>query len=199
MQVSKIMPKRGGVAPDDDFNYQCCCGGMNVLAGCKIIAVVELVATVIAAVLLIVFYCVFHSDTYAYQLMVSVGSMSIGLCCCIGALVAIASLMVALRAENPSMMIPHLVAQVFALIGMGFAIIAAIITLVGWSGSTFGPDVYLKPSLEGRTQDQYAAQTTGPTVAGIVLALSLVGFVLDSWFLSVVFSAFRYLKSHSDF
>jgi len=188
----------GRIQPDDDFKYQCC--NMHVIAACKIIAIIELIATIIAAVLLIAFYCVFHSDTYAYQLMVSVGSMAIGLCCCIGALVAIGSLMVAIRAENPSMMIPHLAAQVFALIGMGFAIISAIITLEGWGGSTFGPDVYLKPSLEGRIQDQYAAQTTGPTVAGIVLALSIVGFFLCSWFFYVVFSAYRYLKSqNSDF
>lgn len=181
----------------DQDKFSCCCGSMHVVTGCNAIAIAELLATILAVILLIVFYCVFHSDTYAYQLMVSVGSLAIGLCCCIGAFLAIGCLVVATRAENPVMLIPHMVAQIFALIGMGFAIIAAIITLIGWSGNQFGPDVYLRPSLEGRTQDQYAAQTTGSTVGGIVLALSVIGFFCECWFLSVIFSAYRFFQDRS--
>lgn len=194
-----IPPKRRIV--NDDWKYQCCCGHMSSVTGCKVIAIVELVATLLAVTLLIVFYCVFHSDTYAYQLMVSVGSLAVGLCCCIGALIGIGALFVGVQAENPQMLFLHMIVQVIAMIGMGFVIIAAIITLIGWSRTQFGPDVYLKPyeHAEGRIQDQYAAQTTGSTVAGIILAFSVIGVILNSWFMTVVYSAFRYFKDRAAF
>jgi len=177
-----------------DQRYECCGGRMHSVQGCRIIGLVEIAATILAIVLLFVFFFVFYSDTYAYQLVVGSGALAIGLICCLCAFGAIFTMFVALRHENPVMLAPHIAAQVIALIGMGFASIVAIVTIIGWTENEFGSEVYLRPSLEGRVQDQYAAQKTGFAVGIVILILSVIGFVLECWFLAVVISTFRYFK-----
>jgi len=54
---------------------------------------------------------VFHSDTYAYQLLVSPGALIAGLIACLIALFAIGCLLVGVRSANAGMLLIHLIVQ----------------------------------------------------------------------------------------
>jgi len=81
--------------------------------------------------------------------------------------------------------------QVFASILMGFTAIVGIVLVIGWSEQFWGPEVYLRPSLEGRVQDQYAAQKTAAIIGGIVTLLSLFGLLVNGYFTLVVLKTYR--------
>jgi len=95
----------------EDMKRRCQVREKHILTR-RLIGVCEILATCLAFVLLILFYCVFYSETYAYQLICGAWSMGIGIVCCAVALAFTFLLFGALKTENGPMMLVHAGAQV---------------------------------------------------------------------------------------
>uniref|UniRef100_A0A915JES2 Uncharacterized protein n=1 Tax=Romanomermis culicivorax TaxID=13658 RepID=A0A915JES2_ROMCU len=194
------MQKTSGVHPPprrtdpyyvDDCNYVWLCGQMDLKSACRLIAVFEFLATILAFVLLIVFYCVFYSETYAYQLICSSWSLGVGIFCCICSIGILFLFFGGIKNENSGVLLIHIGMQIFSLIAMIFAAIVAIVLIIGWSEVEFGPEVILNPTRQGRVQDEYAADKTGCLIGVIVLILCAIGSSFETWFLMIILKTYR--------
>lgn len=202
MQQMASKPQPGGTVghrrpadfdPDDE-RYMCCCNSMHVRIGARVIGAVELTGTVLAFALLIGFYAAYRVTAYGYELLVSPGALAVGIILVLGSLAVIACMFLAIQAENHTMLMPHLIAQLFSLIGMLFAFIVGVVILIGYNQAQFGAFIYNLAGMrteKAETEDPQA----GKIVGAVVLVLCVIGFILQVWFMSVIYGLYQYYRN----
>lgn len=179
----------------DDERYMCCCGFMHCQRGAQIIGAVELVSLVLAFSILIGFFVTYNVTSYGYELLVSAGALAIGIILILVSFFVIGCMFVAIQSENHVLLVPHLAAQIFGLIGMLFTFIVSLVILIGFRGMSFGSFVnnggmaYQETDLKAQIDPN-----AGKVIGAVVLVLSSLGFLLQCWFLAVIFSLYRYYR-----
>jgi len=181
-------PIRGGGFDPQDSRYACCCGRMDARRGAFFVGVVHIISALIAILSLIIAFVTLWERNYGIQLLVSVGSISIGICICLGLMGLVVAMFLGLRAGAPVLILPHFITQFFILVGLIFSFIVSIVTLIGLSGAVFGPDRY-------STSLVYVNDHTlrlSEALTSCTLVLSFIGFIVECWFVAIVGAAYRY-------
>jgi len=161
---------------------------MSSRRGGYYVAIVHIIAAIVGIISLVIAFATLWERNYGIQLLVSIGSLAIGIVICLGVIAISFVLFLGLRGGAPVLILPFLIAQAFMLIGLLFAFIVAIVTLIGLSGAVFGPDRYSTSLVyvNDQTLHQSEALTAG------VLVLSFIGFFVEVWFFTVILGAYRF-------
>jgi len=177
----------GGFDPQDS-RYACCCGRMDSRRGAYFVGILHIVCSIVAIISIIIAYCTLWERNYGIQLLVSVGSISIGICICFGLIALCICMYLGLRAGAPILILPFFIAQFFILIGLLFTFIVSIVTLIGLAGAVFGPDRY-STSI---TFVNDHTLTLSEVLVSCTLIGSFVGFFVECWCIAIVGAAYRY-------
>lgn len=165
----------GGGAGAFDFNendprYKCCCGCMHVRNGAILLAIVELVFSVLGVLAAL-------AGGGGRNRM---GTSSVSFANCVVTIVVSSSMLFGLKKTRRYFLVPHVIVQFFSIIGFFVGAIFFAISAMGSGSSHNG---------FGRSSDEYPA-----LVYGIAAILCLIIVALECWFFSVVWRAFRYLR-----
>lgn len=161
---------------------------LSIQSGAQLVGVVHVFCSVIAIASMIASYLTLWERNYGLQLLASVGSLSVGIVLCIGLIALVVCMMLGLRAGAPVLILPHLIAQFFILIGLLFIFIVSIVTLIGVESAVFGPDRYSTSIVYINDELLRLAEA----LSASCLVLSVLGFFAECWFISIVGAAYKY-------
>jgi len=183
------MGRGGGNGFDPhDSRYACCCGRMSARKGAYFVGIVHIIAAILGIISLIIAFVTLWERNYGIQLLVSVGSLSIGIIVCLGVIALAICMWLGLRSGSPVLILLFLIAQCFMLIGLLFVFIVSIVTLIGLANAVFGPDRY---STSLTFVNDLTLQLSEALTAS-TLVLTFIGFFVEIWFLMVVAAAYKY-------
>lgn len=159
------------------------------------VGIIHFLCSIIAIISLIVAYLTLWERNYGLQLLASVGSLSVGIIVCLGLMALVVCMILGLRGGVPVLILPHLLAQFFILLGLLFVFIVSVIALVGVVTAVFGPDRYSTSFVY--INDELLNLTEALTASTLVL--SVIGFFVECWFISIVGAAYRYFSEEAKY
>lgn len=161
---------------DSDPKYRCCCNAMHVRVGAIIIGVLELLGAVSNLGGASSAAASGRSNFNGIQ-----GGPYYGIGSAIVLVIVVTLLFIAIAKENAALVIPHLVVQILAIIGLIiFAICMIILFAIG--------SYHVSTSESG----------THFTVLVIVLVVVfIISAILEIWFFVVILKLYRYYKEKS--
>jgi len=186
---------RGGGFDPRDPRYACCGGRMDTRRGAYFVAIVHIACSILAIIALIIAFITLGERNYGIQLLVSIGALAIGIVICLGLIALCIVMLMGLRGGAPVLILPHLITQAFILVGLLFAFIVAIVSVIGLAGAVFGPDRY-------STSLVYVNDETlrlSEALTASIMVLTFIGFFVEVWFLMIVLGAYRFFVDELKF
>jgi len=154
-------------APKDRRQYTCLCGFMHLRTAALLIGVVEAICVLIALISVIVRYS---------QGTAPVGSLVVVLISAVIAAMALACLFLAIRRQQPPLLLPHIAIQILATIAL---LILAIILSV----KTISTALHSK-----------SIENLGSDIGILVVVLLATG--INTWFTVVMAKYYHFLKGN---
>uniref|UniRef100_A0A915HNZ6 MARVEL domain-containing protein n=1 Tax=Romanomermis culicivorax TaxID=13658 RepID=A0A915HNZ6_ROMCU len=155
---------------ENDPRYKCCCGCMYVRNGAMLLAIVELVFSVLGVLGAL-------GDGGGRK---RIGTSSVSFINCAVTIVVSALMIYGIKKTKRYFLVPHVIYQLIFIVACMVGAIFFAISSIG-SGSTSNG--------HGSSSEEYSS-----LVCAIAAVLCLVMVVLNCWFFVVVWATFRYLR-----